>query len=581
MAAGGILYLLFGQRLITSMYEGASTGFLNRIIERQAIHSLEYYLQKADFYFIFFFILFGLTGLFIILLLRKQYSIAIFITFVILLAGSVLHIFAGYSHNDLSGHAWGSDDAYVSYRYAKNLIQGHGLVFNPGERVEGYSNFLYTLLMALGLIITGGRNIYAFSSIMNICFAALAFSIFYRYIKKSFGKDKAALAMFLFGCCPSIWVWVSSGLETPLILLIQIALWINLDRIVNGRESSNLLQLSILMILSILTRVDGFILPAIAVIYLLLRNRKRAALYCLISAAITITIYFFWRYNYYGYFLSNSYYAKVSGPLLARCIDGIEKLKIIALQQGLLLYLLLFLFSLLCTFLPRTPSHIPFSTFFAGCWLLYWTYIGGDVFQERFLLVLFPLGIFSLFKLTAQKRKALLCLAVIIAILQLRPILIYPYGDIRFNYSLSKYDRWIVLGKFLGEKYPDKILAIDAAGKVCYFSDLVTIDMLGINDEFIAHKKVDFFSAGHNKFDSDYILSKKPDLIACWIHPDMNCSWDLEREKYEKAGYFLRYLVNSKKDSTGNDIIDVNGYDESEIIQLIYNSYSYAVLQRK
>lgn len=41
------------------------------------------------------------------------------------------------------------DDAFISFRYAANLIAGHGLVFNPGERVEGYTNFLWTALMAI------------------------------------------------------------------------------------------------------------------------------------------------------------------------------------------------------------------------------------------------------------------------------------------------------------------------------------------------------------------------------------------------------------------------------------------------
>ena len=37
-----------------------------------------------------------------------------------------------------------TDDAYISFRYAANLVDGHGLVFNPGfERVEGYTNFLW------------------------------------------------------------------------------------------------------------------------------------------------------------------------------------------------------------------------------------------------------------------------------------------------------------------------------------------------------------------------------------------------------------------------------------------------------
>ena len=43
------------------------------------------------------------------------------------------------------------DDAFISFRYAHNLVLGEGLVWNPGERVEGYSNFLWTLAIAAGL----------------------------------------------------------------------------------------------------------------------------------------------------------------------------------------------------------------------------------------------------------------------------------------------------------------------------------------------------------------------------------------------------------------------------------------------
>src|SRR5262249_51597579 len=48
------------------------------------------------------------------------------------------------------------DDAFISYRYAANLAHGFGPVFNPGERVEGYSNFLWVVMMAL-LIRLGGE----------------------------------------------------------------------------------------------------------------------------------------------------------------------------------------------------------------------------------------------------------------------------------------------------------------------------------------------------------------------------------------------------------------------------------------
>ena len=41
------------------------------------------------------------------------------------------------------------DDAYITFRYAGNLARGHGPVYNPGERVEGYTSFLWMLLMAV------------------------------------------------------------------------------------------------------------------------------------------------------------------------------------------------------------------------------------------------------------------------------------------------------------------------------------------------------------------------------------------------------------------------------------------------
>lgn len=41
------------------------------------------------------------------------------------------------------------DDAYISLVYAQNWVDGYGLVFNAGERVEGYTNFLWTLLLTV------------------------------------------------------------------------------------------------------------------------------------------------------------------------------------------------------------------------------------------------------------------------------------------------------------------------------------------------------------------------------------------------------------------------------------------------
>ena len=50
----------------------------------------------------------------------------------------------------IAHYAFLCDDAFISFRYARNLADGYGLVFNPGgERVEGYSNFLWVTVLAV------------------------------------------------------------------------------------------------------------------------------------------------------------------------------------------------------------------------------------------------------------------------------------------------------------------------------------------------------------------------------------------------------------------------------------------------
>ena len=51
----------------------------------------------------------------------------------------------------------GFDDAFITYRYADNLRAGNGLVFNPGERVEGTSTFLFTIMLSV-VMAFGGRT---------------------------------------------------------------------------------------------------------------------------------------------------------------------------------------------------------------------------------------------------------------------------------------------------------------------------------------------------------------------------------------------------------------------------------------
>src|SRR4051812_12199084 len=43
---------------------------------------------------------------------------------------------------------WLGDDIFIGLRYVQNFIQGNGLVFNKGERVEGFTDFLWIMLIS-------------------------------------------------------------------------------------------------------------------------------------------------------------------------------------------------------------------------------------------------------------------------------------------------------------------------------------------------------------------------------------------------------------------------------------------------
>ncbi len=533
-------------------------------------------------------VIFFFTGILFFSLRRKRYTLALLASLLILITGVIIHIFFGYFHADSAGHAWGNEDAFIGYRYSQNLAMGNGFVFNPGERVEGYTNFLYLLCMAAGYLIAGMNNLYIFSCLFNVACIIIALIIFYIYVASRLGKAMAAIAAFLFSLSTSIWIFVASGLETPLVLLIQLAMWIAVERTVEKQQPRDIFLLCLTFILSILVRADGFIMPAVALFYLLLKGQKQSLLYGSITVAATLFLYLTWRYSYYGYLLPNTYYVKICGPLAQRLTSASWQFTRIIFNNGLLAYILAFAVAIIEIVVNSFKRkrlglrNVSFEVLFAVALLVYWFYVGGDHYRERFLLVLFPLGIFTLLRFIAGSapQKIFLFLIILIVALQLKPLTIF---DSRFDYSVSKYDCRITLGRFLGQRHKGELLAVSAVGKIPYFSELKIVDMLGTNDLYIGHKKVDFFGEpAHNKFDADYVLARKPDLIADWVEDAENLDLinGMKREKYT-ANYRPLYLLNTGKNSFCPNIVEINNLPKKDIINLVNRGYRYIVLEKK
>jgi hypothetical protein len=436
----------------------------------------------------------------------------------IALLGAILHISFGQSEAITSGHAWGSDDAYITFRYAKNAADGLGAVYNPGERVEGYSNPLYVTVLAVVAKIGTAAALYPTTLVINTLALLVLVALFGMWLSRLVEARLAGLSVLAVAAFPPLWAAVASALETPLTVLLQFTIVLSTWTILHGANRRLLVVLLIASGLAVVARPDGFIFPCLAVAALMIGGRLRDALLTLSAVVVAVCIMVGWRLFYYGLPLPMTYYAKVTGSLPQRVGAGIQQLAQ-SFITGMLPHLMVVSgLGIYTSFqMLREKSLRPASrklgvlALFGCAWIAYWIYIGGDVFAERFLLIIALLSWVTISFLLNKRQRIWL----------LAPIFLLQMGalafDGRFNYERKTRDMWIGLGTFLGESYPGKVLAIDAAGKVPFFSDLQTIDMLGLNDAHIGRLEAAFTHVGHSKMDPDYVLGRNPDLIAAWL----------------------------------------------------------------
>ena len=203
---------------------------------------------------------------------------------------------------------WGyaTDDAFITFRYSENLANGHGLVFNPGDKpVEGYSNFLW--LLFLSLLYKLGLPTYVTAKLMGLSSFLLSAIIWFRH----FEKDDAKLSWLvgpLFLICPITAFWGVSGLELGLHTLLFTGATIALLR----RSA----WLHILLLLIVLSRPEGIALGCgllvIGALSDFLNSRLDKKYFATGMAVLAVTVIglVLFRLHVFGLPLPNTYYAK-------------------------------------------------------------------------------------------------------------------------------------------------------------------------------------------------------------------------------------------------------------------------------
>lgn len=407
------------------------------------------------------------------------------------------------------------DDAFISFVYARNLVAGHGLTWS-GARVEGYTNPLWVLWIALGL--RCGAEAVAWSWLGGmIAFAATLLATWRLALRLLERALPALLAVALLVANYSFVAYATGGLETmaQAALLAWAAVAAARLQQPSPGESRDAARLSLLLAGAVMTRPDsalpGLVLAAWAALALWRRGAPgRSRLALALPFALVVAPWLGWKLAYYGRVLPNTYYAKtgVTGAMVA---NGAAYL-----GRFLHWYLLwpVFAAGLAALAVRRraatarwTEARLLAPLAVVLTWCAYVVLVGGDFMEFRLLVPVLPFAFVLLAHLVCLEaapllrgRSTAIALAVLAGLsaasahhartfrgqtddqaLDSIPALanfyeVYPDGD------------WSVLGAALRRELSacDPLVALDAVGAIPWYSGLRTIDQLGLNDAFVA-----------------------------------------------------------------------------------------------
>jgi arabinofuranosyltransferase len=244
-----------------------------------------------------------------------------------------------------SAYRFVCDDAFISFRYARNLAEGFGLVFNPGDApVEGYTNFLWVLLLAAGA--SAGIAAETLAPLLSLAASAALAWIVARFAcgetlaTNPEGRWVAALVPpLLLAATRSVAVWSASGLETRLFELLVVSGLLRLRCEVRSERAAQPVS-ALLFAAACWTRPDGALIAGAcfaAGFALAPRGARNAVLAAALLCATGVVAQLGFRFAYYGEWLPNTFYAKVGGRLWPSM--GLAYAEAFALEYALWLWL--------------------------------------------------------------------------------------------------------------------------------------------------------------------------------------------------------------------------------------------------
>ena len=468
--------------------------------------------------------------------------------------------------------SWLSDDAFISFRYAQNLVAGNGLVYNVGERVEGYTNFLWTMLAALAL--AAGADIVVATYLAGVVLALALILATYAVGRGLLGPAWALAAALLVATSQSLLVYTArgGGLETGLFALLAL-LGTGAYMMRKGAAWAGAL-----LGLATLTRPEGALIFGLTLLHAALLERRRYGelLRLALPYAAVVLPFFLWRYSYYGDLLPNTFYAKTGGGPRV-WLRGLTYLGSFALDFGGPL-LLLALAALAGRRAPSADSRGfaeaegraaggPTSRWWSqwpaymlaqsGAYAAYVVAVGGDHFPgHRFLVPIVPWlallmarGLARVFAWASERRVLRGAAPAALAVLLVAYSGYALTRSERYDNVLAGNDEslwlWAEIGWWLRDNAgPDESVAALGAGAIAFYSERTVVDLLGLTERHIARVSVPDAgegAAGHEKRDPAYVLDVRRPTYIPRIWDDYFGGPGALRGRYELIAATTRY----------------------------------------
>lgn len=422
------------------------------------------------------------------------------------------------------------DDTLISLRYAERLLSGHGLTWNDGERVEGYSNLSWILgasaLGAVGVDLILAVRLLAFAC-WGVTFWVLS-SLARRIDASPAGFAASSL---LFGATMPLSVWAMGALEQPLVVACVAVAVLALAELHRSADAPTRVTFAASAALALLvwTRPDAPLLVvvlAFAGFALDARRRGwRPALRTFGALAgpplVAWCLQLGFRVAYYGDWVPNPAHIKTHLSV-DRAREGLAYV-----GRGFAAGWLLFgagALGAVVSVIRRETRPLALSVLaLLVVWVGYVVAIGGDHFPAYRHLLIVHLGAVVLVLLGLSSWHHLGRGWVPIAALFLAGALLVPYVRTQRRVDeihVAKRARWQWDGRAVGETFAktfegeQPLWAVTAAGCLPYFSGLPALDLLGLNDAHIARQPPDpRLPLAHDHGDGDYVLRRSPDLI--------------------------------------------------------------------